>query len=280
MKKLLFMLLALGIAAAVTGLISAQSDSNRGPKDEEAPASNEAQSGDSAAQPPEDEAPAPAKKKPAKAAKEAEDASGEVAPPGSSDKDMVTNYYKGRVGQLRRFYVEQETFGKKFTFNWEEFWKKLFDKRQNFEKNMAKLRLNHFDLLKSLSAASQDQATLDFERQQTNLTRAFEQEQKDDMGRFFYQVDVKLKQFSADQEKQRAEFIDQFLSSWDKQKKVVKKGKPGVAEPAAPAPEKNENRKWFGGSSDAEPAATAPEKKEKRKWFPSRERSKNRPQGL
>jgi hypothetical protein len=269
MKKILSMLFALGILSTVYVLLSAQPDpvSDFTPKKEAA--AQEAPLDESAEQPAEEATPAPAKKKPAKAAKKAEEGPAEAAPSESAETDTVTNNFKGRIGQLKRFHAEQETFGKKFALDWDEFWKKLFDRCQNFEKNMAKQRLNHFELLHSLSKANQAQATADFERQQGNLTKAFEQEQREDIDKFFAQLDSRLKRFSAEQDKQRLEFLSQSLPPGVK---LHPRGKAPSGEKEKKA-DKEEQTEQTGQGEKTEAAKALEKKKTKGRWFgaPTRE---------
>ncbi|HAH06109.1 MAG TPA: hypothetical protein DCM05_06210 [Elusimicrobia bacterium] len=216
MKRLLSLILAVGVAALGYGMLAAQSDTGRGSKSKKAVAEDEfAEDEGGEEAPPEEQA--PAKKKAGKPARGEDE-----APAEANETEMVKNYLKGRLSQLKRNHIEQEAFGKKFNSDWQEFWKGLYDKRRDFEIRIAKQRLNHFELLSSLSPSAHSTAIRDYEQQQNNLIKAFEQEQQDALKKFFVGVDANIKKFSADQEKQRQEFLNQTLASWDKQKKVGK----------------------------------------------------------
>lgn len=223
MKRLLSLILAVGVAALGYGMLAAQSDSGRS-KAKKAPAedefADEEGAGEAGEAPPEEQAPTKKKGKPAKGEDE--------APADANETEMVKNYLKGRLSQLKRSHTEQEAFGKKFNSDWQDFWKALYDKRRDFEIRMAKQRLNHFEVLSSFSAdnkSARDRAIANYEVTQNNLIKAFEDEQQESLKKFFSKVDADVKKFGAEQEKQRQEFLNQTLASWDKQKKVGKGGK-------------------------------------------------------
>ena len=173
----------------------------------------------------EDEEPA---KKPAKKKSKGQDEDEEAKPlkgRGSSDPQGIKSYLDGRLGQIKRSYVEQESFGKKLSGDWQQFWGKIYEERKVFELRMARQRINLFESLSSLDSRSHGETIGDYERLQANQIKAFEQGQKDKMSKFFTEVDSNMKRFENEQERLRSELLAQSVSSWESQKKGTARSK-------------------------------------------------------
>ncbi len=245
MSNPLAYLLILSLALLGPGAALAQPSYSRGvkPSKKEAPkeeASEDTGSADEESAS-EDEEPA---KKPAKKKSRGEDEDEDAKPlkgRGSSDPQGIKAYLDGRLGQIKRSFVEQESFGKKLSGDWQQFWGKIYEERKVFEIRMARQRINLFESLSSLDSRSHGETIGDYERLQANQIKAFEQGQKDKMSKFFTEVDSNMKRFENDQERLRTELLAQSVSSWESQKKGTARSKAAARKKAQRDEEEDES---------------------------------------
>lgn len=264
MSTPLVYLLILGLASFGPGTASAQPGYSRSARNskKEAPKEEVSEEPGSADEEPasEDEEPAkkPAKKesKKSKVQDEEEDAK-PLKGRASSDPQGIKAYLDGRLGQIKRSFVEQESFGKKLSGDWQDFWGKIYEERKVFEIRMARQRINLFESLSSLDSRNHGETIGDYERLQANQIKAFEQGQKDKMSRFFMEIESNMKRFENEQERLRSELLAQSVSSWESQKKGSSKSKAAARKRA----QRDEEE-------DAADEEDAPPKPAKKKFWP------------
>lgn len=210
MKSRLIFLCIAGLAALAPLALLAQPEYMprfKAPKQAEAVEEEEAE---------EEEAPAPkAKKK--KDAKMKKGRPEEAAPSGTDTKS-INAYLMGRLKELQESHAAQETFGRKFNSAWMDFWQGIFNERKDFDIKMARQRLNHFQTLSSLDAAYRRQATSDFEKLQSGLTRSFENSQRKKLDEFFSGALGDIKTFGSEQDKWLLQFMAESDAAWKAQK--------------------------------------------------------------
>lgn len=175
----------------------------------------------------------------------------------ASDRNRFARYLKGRLDKIQAFHKTRADFFAKETELWNAFWNKVRDDRRQFEIRMARQTLGLFDSLASLDPKDHAITIADFDRLQGNVVKSFEASQRQKLQDFFALHDTRWKDFAAEQERERAEFMAEALSGWDEQKAYLKSGR-------LTAPPAQESRK------DAVADDEAPARK------PAKARSKSR----
>lgn len=178
-----------------------------------------------------------------------------------ADRNRFARYLKSRLDKIQKFHQARMDFHARETEAWNSFWNKVRDERRQFEIRMARQTLGLFDSLASLDPKDHAITIADFDRMQGNVIKNFENSQREKLQGFFMMHEGRWRDFAAQQERERVEFMAEALSGWNEQKAYLKAGKAvsAGAERAgtqeAPAPHKSK-------ATAAEAPEVAPEEEE------------------
>jgi len=181
--------------------------------------------------PPEEaEAPAPAKKPAAPAKKRAAKPSDEVNLGDGVDKKRFESYLKERLSKVNEHHKARMDFFAKEAETWNLFFNKVRDERRLFEIRITRQTLDLFESLASLDPRDHPLAVADFERMHQTVVKAFETQQREKMNEFFFARDARWKDFAAEQERERSEFLAEAQAGWAENRSRIKNPTVAAAE--------------------------------------------------
>jgi hypothetical protein len=134
------------------------------------------------------------------------------------DKKRFEAYLKERLQKINEHHKQRMDFFARETGTWNLFWNKVRDERRNFEIRITRQTLDLFESLASLDGRDHPMAVGDFEKMHGTLVKSFESQQRDKMTEFFYGRDARIKEFAAEQERERAEFLAEAQAGWSDNK--------------------------------------------------------------
>ena len=147
---------------------------------------------------------------------------------GGADKKHFKAYLKRRLGKIKEQQKARVEFLEKEADLWKRFSAKLYDDRELFETRIIRQMTDMFESLSSLDLADRAASFFDVGIVQGNMVKTFESQQKQRLTEFFFARDQRWKEFAANQEQERGEFVSQAASDW---KSVAPKAEASAAPP-------------------------------------------------
>ncbi len=132
------------------------------------------------------------------------------------DKKRFEAYVKRRIAKLNDAHKSRMDFMAKESDTWNSFWTKVRDERRVFEIRMSRQMLDFFDSLSSIAPGDRDAAISDFEKMQGNVLGSFESQQRQKLDEFFGARDRRWKDFVAQQEQERSQFLADAPADWQR----------------------------------------------------------------
>lgn len=166
---------------------------------------------------------APPRKKAAKSADEVNLGDG-------VDKKRFESYLKERLQKVNEHHKARMNFFAKETETWNLFFNRVRDERRLFEIRITRQTLDLFESLASLDPRDHPLAVGDFERMHQTVVKAFETQQREKMTEFFFARDTRWKDFSAEQERERGEFLAEAQAGWAENRSRIKNPTVAAAE--------------------------------------------------
>lgn len=152
---------------------------------------------------------------------------------GGTDQASLEAYLKSRHARIKENHQARLEFLAKQQAAATAFFDQIRDERSAFESRMTRQRLSLFESLISLNPKDHANAVVDFEKLQSNVTRAFEMELKQKMSKFFSEREAVWRSFAVTQEKGRESFAADGEVAWQSQKAAVMKAAEGAVMKAA-----------------------------------------------
>lgn len=150
-----------------------------------------------------------------------------LAAPAKADAQLARQkarleiHLKKRLDKIKKQHQERLQFVTEEGEAWKGFWGKLRDERNLFEVRMTRQTLDLFESLSSLDPKVHAQTVGDFERMHANVTRSFDQQEKEKMQQFFATRDAHWNEFARRQEEVRTVFAADAEKGWEENKSAL-----------------------------------------------------------
>lgn len=164
--------------------------------------------------------------------KKTDQAAAEDDRPAGVDKKRFETYLKERVTKISGHHKARMDFFAKEADTWNSFWTKVRDERKLFEIRTTRQTMDLFESLASLDARDHPATIADFDKLHGNVVKSFELQQKQKMTEFFAARETRWREFAADQERERVDFLAEAASDWQKSKTSLRD--PAAGEAAQP----------------------------------------------